>query len=160
MQTTYAPKTSGSSKRLSNGHNIPSLYSKFLVYERRCLPSQPNTSCIVPENVRSNPRPHTRRASSAGLLHFGSLALAIQSSPRANGYPAQVTRYRREGTGAAEAGAGGEAAPSYIGCFTLKMARMVRVTARSDRLDASWTVSSCASGSLNSRRSSGSIWGR
>lgn len=61
--------------------------------------------------------------------------------------------------GAAVAAAGGGVgASSYRGCFTLKMARMVRVTARSERLEASFTVSSWASGSRSNRRNNGMIW--
>lgn len=71
---------------------------------------------------------------------------------------ANATGYRREATGTSPfASGGGEAGVSYVGCFTLKIARIVRVTARSERLDASWMVSSCASGSLRSRLSSGMI---
>lgn len=64
--------------------------------------------------------------------------------------------YRRPGT--VEVGAAsGEVEGSYLDCLTLKIARIVRETARSERFDASWIESSCASGSLRSRRRSGMI---
>lgn len=113
---------------------------------------------------------HTRCAHRSPHLYTQTLHPDIPSATDANaGFSQNATTdafqvylpgYRRAGTGAAAAavaGAAGGGASSYLGCFTLKMARMVRVTARSERLDASWTVSCWASGSLSNRRKSGII---